>query len=345
MTVPNSFAALVLGQGGLATTPPAEPTDFAGLLEYRQLDMPEPGDDQVLIRVVQSPVNPSDLLYIRGEYGLPRRAGTPAGFEGVGTVVKTGAGTGAAALNGRRVAFLASGSGAWAEYAVSDAASCIPVPPEIGDNDAAALIVNPLTAIALVSLAVDSGSKAVVVTAAHSQLGRLMIEPALAHELTLIGVVRRDDHAQALLAEGVQHVLNSRDADFAMRLAALCRREKPRILLDAVGDQIAADIFTAMPAHSRWISYGLLSASGPRLPVMRQFVFDNKRIEGFWLSRWLPAAPPETRRSAVAGVLSRFGQGLWRTETGPCLGLKTAISQLPEAIKAPGKVMIAPDPA
>ena len=343
MTVPNSFAALVLGHGGRAESPPAEPTDFAGLLQYRQLAMPEPGGDQVLIRVAQSPVNPSDLLYIRGEYGLPRQAGTPAGFEGVGTVVRTGTGAGAGALMGRRVAFLATGSGAWAEYAVSDAASCIPVPPEIGDNDAAALIVNPLTAMALVSLAVESGTRAVVLTAAHSQLGRLMIEPALAHKLALIAVVRRTDHADALRAEGVQHVLNSRAADFATRLAAICRSEKPRILLDAVGDQIAADIFTAMPAHSRWISYGLLSATGPRLPIMRQFVFDNKRIEGFWLSRWLPAASTEMRRTAEAEVLSRFGQGLWRTEVGQRLSLKTAISHLPEAIKAQGKVMIVPD--
>ena len=141
----------------------------------------------------------------------------------------------------------------------------------------------------------------------------------------------------------VDNALRRSDAARATRLAAICRSEKPRILLDAVGDQIAADIFTAMPAHSRWISYGLLSATGPRLPIMRQFVFDNKRIEGFWLSRWLPAASTEMRRTAEAEVLSRFGQGLWRTEVGQRLSLKTAISHLPEAIKAQGKVMIVPD--
>lgn len=319
------------------------PLDAAKWLEYRQIYLPDPGPDQVLVKVALSPVNPSDLLHIRGEYGLPRQIGMPAGFEGVGKVVR--AGPDAQALLGQRVSFLATGSGAWAEYALADAAAVIPVPPEIGNSDAAALIVNPLTAIALVRLAADSGSKAMVLTAANSQLCRLMIEPALSQGLTLIAIIRNDSQIGQLKALGVQHVLVSGAAKFAARLDAICRCEKPRILLDAVGDQIAADIFAAMPAHSRWISYGLLSDTGPRLADMRQFVFDNKRIEGFWLSRWLLAVSSADRKQAETDVQSRFASGAWKTGIDAFISLNNAIRDLPDAIKAGGKVMIAPDGA
>ncbi|MBZ0129570.1 MAG: zinc-binding dehydrogenase [Rhodobacteraceae bacterium] len=342
MTIPDTCAALVLSHGGRAETiGGAGLADAAEWLEYRQISLPDPGPDQVLIRVALSPVNPSDLLHIRGEYGLSRQIGMPAGFEGVGTVIGTG--KRAQALAGRRVSFLATGSGAWAEYALADAAAVIPVSPDIADSDAAALIVNPLTAIALVGLAADSGTRALVLTAANSQLCRLMIEPALSRNLTLIAIIRKAAQAAPLHALGVQHVLDSSGADFAARLGNVCRSEKPRILLDAVGDQIAADIFAAMPAHSRWISYGLLSATGPRLPDMRQFVFDNKRIEGFWLSRWLQAASPEHREKAEAEVQTRFASGVWSTAIGTRLTLQNTIRDLGRALRAGGKVMIAPD--
>ena len=126
MTVPSTMNALILkgdGFSGTAEGPVIESLET--WLDLATVDVPKPEVGQVLIKVIQSGVNPSDLHFIKGEYGIPRVQGTPAGFEGCGTVVA--AGEGGEGLVGQRVGFIATGSGAWAEYALSDIKSCFPV--------------------------------------------------------------------------------------------------------------------------------------------------------------------------------------------------------------------------
>lgn len=342
MTRSNDMQALVPLHDGYARASRSpqfvNPTD---LLALRRIPLPQPASSQLLVEVALSPVNPSDLLFISGEYGQPRLRGTPAGFEGTGVVVAGGAAA-SSALTGRRVSFLASGSGAWAEYALTDAASCVPIADELRDEDAAAMLVNPLTAMAMIDIAAATGARAVVLTAAASQLGRMMIGLARDRGIAPIAVLRKPDEAPQLRALGAAETLVTGAPDFADRLASVLRTEKPRILLDAVGDQVSADIFHAMPSHSRWISYGVLSAAGPCLPDMRQFVFSDKRIDGFWLSRWLHAATPAARAQAAAEVQQRFLTGAWRTQIAARLPLDDAVRSLPAALALAGKVLLDP---
>lgn len=309
------------------------------LVALRRVPVPYPGPGQLLVKVAMSPVNPSDLLFVKGNYGQPRVRGAAAGFEGTGTIVATG---GTSVLLGRRVSFLASGSGAWAEYALTDPASCVAVADGLRDDDAAALLVNPLTAVAMIDLAAEAGARAVMLTAAASQLGRMLIGLARERGIVPLAVVRRGTDEAALRALGAPEVLVSTANDFPGRLAAVLRVEKPRILLDAVGDQTSAEIFLAMPPRSRWISYGILSARGPYLPDMRPFVFSDKRIEGFWLSRWLRAATPDARERAVTLAQQHFLDGEWHTPIAARVALDDAMSSLPAALARPGKVLLVP---
>lgn len=342
MTRPDEMRALVLLHAGYAGAPAgADPAALGELVALRRIPQPRPGPAQVLVKVALSPVNPSDLLYIAGTYGQPRVRGTPAGFEGTGVVVDTGDGQ-ASALRGRRVSFLASASGAWADYALTDAASCVAVADALRDEDAAALLVNPLTAIAMIDIAADAGTNAVVLTAAGSQLGRMLVALARERDIAPIAIVRKPDAAAQLQDLGAAEVLVCSAPNFAEGLASALRANKPRILLDAVGDQLAADIFRAMPSHSRWISYGILSSAGPCMPDMRPFVFQGKHIEGFWLSRWLGAAGPVARARATQEVQRRFLDGTWRTQIAGRVPLADALRSLPAALDLPGKVLLAP---
>jgi len=247
-----------------------------------------------------------------------------------------------AALVGRRVSFLAGASGAWADYALTDPASCVPVAQALREEDAAALFVNPLTAMAMIALAAEAGARALVLNAAGSQLGRMLIALACERGIATVAVVRRPESVEPLHALGATEVLASSLPDHAERLGAALAAHKPRILLDAVGDQAAADLFAAMPAHSRWIAYGMLSEQGARLPDLRAFVFAGKRIEGFWLSRWLRAAEPAQRASALQAVQQRFLDGRWHTQVSARIALADALPRLSEALALPGKVMLAP---
>src|SRR5262245_19935124 len=101
--------------------------DPAEVLQVREVALPEPGPGQVRVRMRASPVNPSDLLVVRGEYGrLPTLPATP-GFEGVGVVVAAGPGLLCRLRMGKRVAVLNGAGGNWQEAVVVPARQVVPV--------------------------------------------------------------------------------------------------------------------------------------------------------------------------------------------------------------------------
>lgn len=339
--LPKTMFAVVQKFDGYAKTATGPVIEQASdWLEEVEIPVPAPGPGQVLIRLRAASVNPSDIHFIKGEYGQPRVKGAPAGFEGCGDVVATG--QGAEALMGQRVAFVASGSGAWAEYALTQAQMCIPLRPEISDDDGAAQIVNPLTAMAMVDIAKSAG-ESFVVSAATSQLGKLMC--GLGRDLGLkpIAMVRRAEAVELLKSRGAAEVLVTTDSDVVQKFAQASATLKPRVFLDAVCDQLSEQIFCAMPNGARWVSYGKLSTEAPRLTQMGQLIFMNKRIEGFWLTQWMMSTPPEDQMRVVAEVQARFADGRWKTDVSTHLPLRNIISGLADALKkSDGKVIITP---
>ena len=342
MTLPATMSALVQREEGYAGTSTGLTLDDLGKwAELATIPTPKPGPGQVVIKVALSPVNPSDVHFLKGEYGQPRVKGAPAGFEACGTVAAAGAG--AEALIGKRVSFVATASGAWAEYAMTDGARCIPLRDDVRDEDGAALIVNPLTALAMFDIVRRAKAESFIATAAGSQLGKLLAGLAKDHDLPMIGVVRRKDAAEDLLTYGAKVALATEDPEFQSKMQAAFKELKPRVMLDAVGDQITADMFNAMPSRARWINYGKIATEAPRLTEMGQLIFMSKQIEGFWLSKWMVEEAPETRMAVIGEAQDRFASGAWKIDEGARLSLSEAISGLAPALKTGGgKVFIAP---
>ena len=311
-------------------------------LDGRELDIPEPGDGEVLIRVIMSSINPSDLHFIKGEYGVPRRTGVPAGFEAVGEVVN--AGKGGEGLVGKRVGFFASGSGAWADYAIANVRTCIPVVDAVRDEDAAALLVNPMTAVAMYEEAVSNGNECFIMTAAASQLCKLIAGLAKEDGKDVISIVRRDEQIEPLKSYGSTHVLNCKSADFKKNIKKLISEKKPLVMLDAVADQTSSDIFAAMPRHARWVIYGKMSTELPVLTQPGQFIFMNKRVEGFWLTQWMKDKPADEQIKAGMKVQQMFASGKWKTDVAEIIPLREAHEKLPAALSGAnkGKVMLVP---
>lgn len=338
--------ALVQVEDGYARTHSG--TQLEALSPYvvpAEVDTPAPGPSQVLVKVALAAINPSDVMFIKGLYGQPRRKGQPAGFEGVGEVVAAGADGPAQALVGKRVAFATglTGWGSWAEYAVAEAAACYVLPGGMRDEDGAAMIVNPLTALAMFDIVREEGARSFILTAGASQLSKLIVGIARDEGFRPIAVVRRDEQIPLLSDLGAAHVVNARDAGFARRIAELCREESPRILLDAVTGPQASTIFNAMGRGSRWIVYGRMDASDTTIPEPGQLIFMHKRIEGFWLTEWLRRATAEKRAATVAEAQQRFVDGRWRTDVTAIVGLEEAMLRVPEELAKPnGKVFIAP---
>jgi NADPH:quinone reductase len=291
--------------------------------------VPRPGAGQVLVRIKASPVNPSDLSFLRGAYGIRKSLPVVPGFEASGEVVASGGGVWANHIVGRRVACAApaGGDGTWAEFMLSDAGFCIPLSKSTDSEQAATMIVNPFTAWALVGIAEERGARAVVQTAAASALGRMVVRLARARGLGVVNVVRRREQVELLESEGAGDVLDSGDADFDARLEEACKSLGATVAFDAVAGELTGRVLRAMPAGSECIVYGGLSMEGCVLDP-RSLIFERKRVRGFWLSDWLRSTGALKKFSA-----SRSIQRLLKDELRTEIRARVPLEQAAEAVR------------
>ena len=281
--IPNTMRAVVLpGYGQNAI-------DAIGKLQLVERPVPCPERGQVLVRIEAAPCNPSDLLLLQGKYGTLKTLPTVPGWEGAGMVVASGGGWLANWLNGKRVSCAVQGDrdGTWAQYTVVKAAECVPLKSKITNEQAASLIINPLTAIGLLETARKGGHHAAVHTAGASQLGRMLLAMSAEDGYPMIHVVHRPAQVELLKSKGATHVLNSSSEDFAKQLRALCKQLKATIAFEAVAGPMTGLVHNAMPRGSSVYVYGALSeaACGNIDPV--ELIFHEKTITGFFLSAWL----------------------------------------------------------
>jgi NADPH2:quinone reductase len=315
-----------------------------GGLRVVERPVPRPGRGEVLVRIAAAPVNPSDLMFVRGMYGHRKRLPVVPGFEGSGVVVESGGGFMARYLKGRRVACAArfDGDGTWAEYMVAPAAQCIPLRKFVETEHAASMIVNPFTAWALLDIARRAGARGVVQTAAASALGRMVVRLGRKAGVEVVNVVRREEQVRLLRAEGAEHVLNSETEDFDERLRELCARARATVGFEAVAGEMTGRILRAMPKGGRAIVYGALSQAGCLIDP-RSLIFESKRVEGFWLSEWLQSQNA-LRRMLVAGKVQKLLAGELKTEVRERLPLARAAEGLQQYQRdmTGGKIILVP---
>jgi len=240
-------------------------------LSLETVRVDDPGDDEIVVRVEAAPINPSDLGLLLGpadiaslsasggadqpelRFAVPKgRLGAfkarlgqsmTVGNEGAGTVVA--AGKNAAALEGKRVGMV--GGAMFADYRRIRARDVIPLPDGATAADGASMFVNPLTALGFVETARSEGHKAIVHTAAASNLGQMLQKICLAEGIPLVNIVRSRQQEDILRGIGAPHVLNSQAEDFPAQLAAAVAETGATIAFDAIGGgTLGSDILQAM---------------------------------------------------------------------------------------------------
>jgi NADPH:quinone reductase-like Zn-dependent oxidoreductase len=265
------------------------------VLQVRDVPAPEVGPGEVRVRMLASPINPSDLMYVRGEYGKRPMLPARAGFEGVGVVEATGPGLLRRLLRltpGRRVAVLNGDGGNWQEQVVIPARQAVPVPDELSDEQAAGFFVNPVSALAMTRhvLRVPAGAW-LLQTAAGSALGRMVIRLGKRHGFRTLNVVRRHEQADELLRAGGDAVVCSADESLPDRVTTVTHGEGVRYAIDAVGGTTGSEVVRSLGPGGRMLVYGTLSGA-PLTFDPRLLISGQKRIEGFWLSEWARAQRP-----------------------------------------------------
>jgi NADPH:quinone reductase-like Zn-dependent oxidoreductase len=312
-----------------------------------EMPLPRPGPGEVLVRVFASPVNPSDLAFIRGLYGFKKRLPAVPGFEGSGTVVAAGSGILPRILKGRRVACAAAEAGVrggmWAEYAATSARLCVPLRREVDLEQGATLIVNPLMAWALMAEARRGRHRALVQTAAASALGKMVIRLGHRFSIPVINVVRRAEQLELLSAMGVKHMVHSGAPDFDARLRELCQSLGATLGFDAVAGEMSGRVLRAQPTGSRLLVYGELSQAPAQIPPA-SLIFESKRVEGFWLSTWMRRRNPLSQLR-VARQVQRLLESDLRTEIQARVPLEEAARALGSyaANMTAGKILLMPN--
>jgi NADPH:quinone reductase-like Zn-dependent oxidoreductase len=259
-----------------------------GCLSARHVPLPRPAAGEVLIKMACAPINPSDLARIKGVTEHADRLTFIPGIEGSGRVVAHGSGLLPALWQGKRVACnsVSDKSGTWAEYMVTPASRCIPLPDEISDEQGSMLLVNPMTAVAFFDMARRGGHKAIINTAAASSLGRMVELLGRKNGVPVIHIVRNLKQKTTLINLGAEHVLNTAEKSFSDDLHLLSQSLSATLVFDAVGGNLTRQLLLAVPPGSSVVIYGNLSGETPEIDH-RSLVRDNKKVSGFFLGNSL----------------------------------------------------------
>jgi NADPH2:quinone reductase len=264
-----------------------EPAD---VLAVADRPVPEPGRGEVRVRILASPINPSDLLYVRGRYsGVEPRFPAPVGFEGVGIVDALGPDVNGLAV-GQRVAAVNNQGGNWAEYAVLPAGSVLPAPDGIPDEQVASFVINPASAILMVRhvLAVPRGEW-LLQSAAGSELGRMIIRLAKRDGIRTLNVVRRRESVAELEAIGADAVIVSSDGPIDAQVRDIVGPQGVKYAIDPVVGQTGTEIFKALHEDGRMLVYGSLTGEPIRVGEDPRDILSGRRtLEVYWLGYWLP---------------------------------------------------------
>jgi len=249
----------------------------SGELEISLVSVPikEPSADEVVVRVEATPINPSDLGLLVGaaDMATAKASGTkdapvitakvpeaamramagrldesmPVGNEGAGVVIKTGSSEAAKALMGKTVAMI--GGAMYAQYRTIRAGDCLVLPEGITPAEGASCFVNPLTSLGMVETMRREGHKALVHTAAASNLGQMLNKICLKDGIALVNIVRSPQQAEILRKIGAKYVVDSTSPTFMDDLTNALVETGATLAFDAIGGgKLAGQILACMEA-------------------------------------------------------------------------------------------------
>ena len=233
----------------------------------------EPAADEVIVRVEATPINPSDLglLFGAGDMANAKASGTaqqpvitapvpeaamramagrldesmPVGNEGAGTVVKTGSSDAAKALLGKTVAMI--GGAMYAQFRTMKVRDCLVLPAGATAADGASCFVNPLTSLGMVETMRREGHKALVHTAAASNLGQMLNKICIKDGVALVNIVRNAEQAALLRGIGAKYICDSTAPTFMDDLTQALVETGATLAFDAIGGgKLAGQILTCM---------------------------------------------------------------------------------------------------
>ena len=268
------------------------------------VDVPPPGEPsawEVTVDIAATCINPSDISMLRGQYGtLPARFPATLGLEASGVVAAVGASV-TSFKPGDRVIVIANDN--WVQRRNVPANALFKAPVDMDLNQLAMIKVNSLCAHLMLSRVTElEAGDLVIQSAPLSAVGRMVIGCAKVMGLKTVNIVRRTDAINDVKALGGDLVLMD-DDDLAKRVLEASGDEPCRLALDPVGGELTLRLADCLDKGGIILNYGMLSGEPCQLRP-DQAIFNDIRLQGFWLSKLLYRMTQKERDTALNETLT-----------------------------------------
>lgn len=318
----------------------------AQVLEVKVDLAPALQSGEVRVKVLATPIHPSNLLQISGQYGIDPVLPSTPGSEGVGRVVEMSAEIAHLAV-GQLVLII--GGGTWRDEMVAPAASFIPL-PNLGAPSSEMIeqlsmtAINPLSALLMLTSFVDlKEGDWIVHSAANSAVGGYIIQLAKQRGIKTVNVVRREGLADDLMLKGADVVLID-GPDLVKQITSATGNAPVVLGIDAVGGETFTRLAQSLGNGGTLVSYGVLSGKPATLnPAIT--IFNDIRIRGFWLSTWFKTATMKEKQAAFGQIIPLVASGALKAN----IDSRFTVSEIKQAVTRAaqggrnGKVLIVPN--
>lgn len=297
---------------------------------------------QVVVAMEAAPINPSDLLLIRGHYGYRPLLPAPLGTEGIGRIVAVGPAVDPVRTGERVLIMPTLQHGTWQDQVVVDGRDAVPVDAATDPLQLAMLGVNPLTADLLLRSFVQLPPGAWVgQTAANSAVGRYVVALARYAGVRTLNVVRRQEVAAELFGLGGDAVVVN-GPELGGQMDAALGDDRMSLLLDSVAGETCTSLASWLANGGTVVSYGGLSGT-PVAVTPADLIFRDIRVRGFWQKHWLDTAPREEIIATYARLAVLVSEGVLAVPVAATYPLERHRDALAHAAQAgrDGKVLFA----
>lgn len=271
------------------------------VLRVESLPIPEPGAGELRVRVQARPINPSDILFIRGTFGRHPALPSTAGFEGAGIIDAVG--DGVSMVPGTRV--VVKSTGTWQQYQLVKPHEVIPIPDRLDIESAAQFAINPLTAWLLLDMLPPNFDGWILVTAGTSAVAKMILHLGTERGLRIISVVRKKEQVEALTALGAQAIIDVSTENIAERVESLTNGDGVSMAFDAVGGEQGTEVMGCLASGGRMVVYGLLSER-PITVLPEEMIFRQLSLESFWLAPRLEQLGSEGKAVVIEQAMNAF---------------------------------------
>jgi len=311
-----------------------EPNDLVELESVDNLEVP---DGHLHLELLAAPINPSDINFIQGVYGIKPECPSTIGFEGIARVRSSPDGC---AIDAGTLVMPFKSFHTWQEQTTCLPDECIPLAESIDPVQASMLPINPMTALRLISdfTPLEPGDW-IVQNAANSGVGYSVIQLAKALGYRTANIVRREACRQPLLDAGADVVLLEGE-NLAAELKETVGRGGAKLCLNAVGGESALALAKVLANGGHHVTFGAMSKRPVTIPN-GVLIFKQPHFHGFWLTRWIDDMDAATVRSEYTRLAQIVADGALTMPVDqlfPLAEYKNAISRAQES-QRDGKVV------